>query len=434
MSNIHPENQKLDDKSNPKTMTQQLFHKGMFINRPRSSSFSGSTNQRNTDLVDKTTEESESEEQLFTEVYYGKRQRSSPDALIRNQKQAKLNYWLATPAVPTSNRFKALDDIEQADKSETQAPKPIRPPPLFIDGVKNIQPLMKLLEDVAKEDYEIKVLRGDRVKIQPKSAEAYSTIYKELKAKDTEFYSYQPKQDRSFRVVLKNLHPSTDKEDIKIAIEELHHKVVNVWNIQNSKTKQALSMWNIELEPRENNKDIYNVKYLLHCRISFEAPRPRRVIPQCTNCQDYNHTQKFCNRKPRCVKCAGSHHTSACLRKERSKEVKCILCEGNHPANYKGCTVYKELLKVRYPAPITRVRKNPGHTRKEQEPTNKMSLNRKSYAEATKEATKQPMTQTSETSELKTITETLVNLMNQMLIMTQTLTNLISKMSSHSQH
>jgi hypothetical protein len=373
-------------------------------------------------------------------VHYGKRQRSSPDAAMRNQKQTKLNYWLATPGVTTSNSFKGLDDIEQADKPEIQTPKPPRPPPLFIDGVKNIQPLMKLLEDIAKGEYDIKVLGGDRVKIQSKSAESYSTIHKELKAKDTEFYSYQPKKDRRFRVVLKNLHSSTDKEDIKIAIEELHHKVINVWNIQNSRTKQALSMWNIELESRENNKDIYSVKYLLHCRISFEAPRPKRVIPQCTNCQDLNHTQKYCNRRPRCVKCAGSHHTSACLRKDRSTEVKCVLCEGNHPANYKGCTVYKELLKVRYPPSITKVRKNPGYNRKEKEPTNKSTNNGKSYAQATTGVPEQPMTQTintkdvnQKTNELKTIMETLVALMNQMLIMTQTLTDLISKMPSHSQ-
>lgn len=428
------------DKNDSKTLTQQLFHKGMFMNRPRSSSFSGTTNQDKTtiDLTDETARE-QLVDQQFTEVHYGKRLRSSPDAIMRSQKQTKLNYWLAAPVVPTSNSFTALDGIEQADKPEIQAPKSIRPPPMFIDGVKNIQPLQKLLEDVAKGEYEIKVLRNDRVKIQSKTAESYSTIYKELKAKDTEFFSYQPKQDRSFRVVLKNLHASTEKEEIKIAIEELGHKVLNVWNIQNSKTKQALPMWNIELESRENNKDIYGVKYLLHCRILFEAPRPKRAIPQCTNCQDYNHTQKFCNRKPRCVKCAGSHHTSHCPRKERSNQVKCVLCEGNHPANYKGCTVYKELLKVRYPPPITQHKRR--HTSVEQVPTNKTTNNGKSYASATKELPKQPTTQTAKleddnqkTNELKAITETLVALMNQMLIMTQTLTDLISKMSLHSQH
>lgn len=131
-------------------MTQQLFHKGMFINRPTSSSFSGSTNQGNIEVADKPAEESE--EQFFTEVHYGKRQRSSPEAVMRNQTQTKLNYWIATPAVPTSNSFTGLDELEQAGKPETQTPKPIRPPPLFIDGVKNIQPLLKLLEDLQKEN------------------------------------------------------------------------------------------------------------------------------------------------------------------------------------------------------------------------------------------------------------------------------------------
>lgn len=87
-------------------------------------------------------------------------------------------------------------------------------------------------------------------------------------------------------MILKNLHPFTDKEEIKIAIEELGRKVTNVWNIKNTKTRQALQLLNIELEHRENNNYIYSVKSLLHRRISFEASRPRRVTPQCTNCQD----------------------------------------------------------------------------------------------------------------------------------------------------
>jgi hypothetical protein len=36
-------------------------------------------------------------------------------------------------------------------------------------------------------------------------------------------------------------------------------------------------------------------------------------------------------------------------RKERLSDVQCALCGGNHPANYKGCTVYKDLQKKIYP-------------------------------------------------------------------------------------
>jgi malonyl CoA-acyl carrier protein transacylase len=48
------------------------------------------------------------------------------------------------------------------------------------------------------------------------------------------------------------------------------------------------------------------------------------------------------------VKCAGGHLTNQCHRKERSSDVRCVLCGGNHPANYKGCTVYKDLQKKTY--------------------------------------------------------------------------------------
>ena len=43
------------------------------------------------------------------------------------------------------------------------------------------------------------------------------------------------------------------------------------------------------------------------------------------------------------------HPTIDCTRKEKSKDVKCVLCEGNHPANYKGCTVYKDLQNKTFP-------------------------------------------------------------------------------------
>jgi len=34
---------------------------------------------------------------------------------------------------------------------------------------------------------------------------------------------------------------------------------------------------------------------------------------------------------------------------DKSKDVKCVLCEGNHPSNYKGCMVYKDLQRNFFP-------------------------------------------------------------------------------------
>jgi len=83
--------------------------------------------------------------------------------------------------------------------------------------------------------------------------------------------------------------------------------------------------------------------------VKFEPPNPEREIPQCINCQRYDHIKGFCNRKARYVKCAEDHPTSNCPGKIKSKNVKCLLREDNHPANHKGCMVYKDLQKRHSP-------------------------------------------------------------------------------------
>ncbi|XP_050677224.1 uncharacterized protein LOC126973896 [Leptidea sinapis] len=205
-----------------KPALQQVFHKGLIINKTRSNSFSESANNSHylvkaNPPIDPT--ESTSQEASWTESTNRKRLRNSPDAQTRTLKQTKLNYWLVAP-VTTSNRFDLLDDESQI--TANPAPKPIRPPPIFVDKVSNMQPLSKMLEEVASNDYVIKVLQGERVKIQSKSSDTYCLIYKELKKRNTEFFTYQPKQNRSFRVVLKHMHPSTDTDDLKAALEELN--------------------------------------------------------------------------------------------------------------------------------------------------------------------------------------------------------------------
>ena len=80
-------------------------------------------------------------------------------------------------------------------------------------GVQNIQPLKELLVTIAGDDFELKVLQGNQVKIQPKTSDKYTTIIKALAEKRTEFHTYQPKADRSFRTVLRGFHYSTDTQE-----------------------------------------------------------------------------------------------------------------------------------------------------------------------------------------------------------------------------
>jgi hypothetical protein len=106
---------------------------------------------------------------------------------------------------------------------------------------------------------------------------------KALAEKQTEFHTYKPKEERSYRVVLKNMHYSIAPVDIKTEIEKLGHQVTNIWNITQYRTKLKLSMFYVELKPASNNIDIFLVEYLQQCEIKFEPPKHKREIDQCAN-------------------------------------------------------------------------------------------------------------------------------------------------------
>lgn len=275
----------------------------------------------------------------------------SPEEITPILKQTKINdYWLNKPT-QTNNRFDSLSEENTNDPviqdNETSGPKP---PPIFVSGVEDINPLIEVLNNIAKDNYIIKSLSNDEVKIQPKVSEKYTAIVAALMERKTDFHTYKPKQDRSFRVVLKNLHPSTDVTELSAEIQALGHEVTHIWNIKQNITKKSLPMFYVYLKPKENNKEIYNIRSLMYSSVKFEPPHVKRDIPQCMKCQRYGHTKNFCNKSPRCVKCTGSHLTENCARKERNQEVKCVNCNGDHPANYRGCIVHKQLLQRLYPA------------------------------------------------------------------------------------
>ena len=146
------------------------------------------------------------------------------------------------------------------------------------------------------------------------------------------------------------MHPSVEPEQIIVALQEIGHTATNVWNMKHGLTKTALQLFVVELKQNVNNKEIYGITLLLNSRIAFEPPRPKREIPQCSICQQYGHTKSGCRRKPKCIKCAGDHASAECLRKARTSDVKCALCDGNHPANYKGCIVYQKLKTSTFPS------------------------------------------------------------------------------------
>lgn len=315
--------------------------------------YSQLTNLQQQSITLPTTDSVSSFSQEKTEewktIQHKKRPRNedSPDNRITKQTTLK-DYWLNNPT-STKNRFKPLENLnEDTATLNENNPAESKPPPIFVQKVAYIKPLYDLLNNIAPDNYTLKSLSNNQVKIQVNSPEMYSATIKALTEKQTEFHTYQLKQSRGFRVVIRNIHPSTELEDIKTEIQKLGHVVKNVSNIKQNRTKKCLPLFNIELESKPNNKDIYQITKLLNSIVKVESPNPKRDVLQCQRCQHFGHTRKYCHRNPRCVKCAGNHLSTQCP-KQVKENLKCANCSENHPANFRGCTVYKELQKIKFP-------------------------------------------------------------------------------------
>lgn len=59
-------------------------------------------------------------------------------------------------------------------------------------------------------------------------------------------------------------------------------------------------------------------------------------------------TKNYCTLSPKCVKCRSSHLTAECT-KVPTAAPKCANCSGEHSASWRGCSVYKKILKPSKP-------------------------------------------------------------------------------------
>ena len=94
--------------------------------------------------------------------------------------------------------------------------------------------------------------------LQTFSTNTYRNFIRYLK-ENIYYHTYQLKEERAYRIVIKHLHHSTDIEEIRQELLELEHKARNILNTQHRITKEPLNLFFIDLEPAENNKEVYKI-------------------------------------------------------------------------------------------------------------------------------------------------------------------------------
>jgi hypothetical protein len=82
--------------------------------------------------------------------------------------------------------------------------------------------------------------------------------------------------------------------------------------------KKTLPLFMLTFDCKEN-MTVFGINKIQGATFKIEPLRNPNLIPQCKRCQLHGHTQKYCQRQPRCVKCAGKLLTADCKKKGLSK-------------------------------------------------------------------------------------------------------------------
>jgi hypothetical protein len=79
----------------------------------------------------------------------------------------------------------------------------------------------------------------------------------------------------------------------------------------------------------------------LRLRLKLVTTNAPKWLLQCKSCHRLGHTQRNCGCALRCVACGYEHPSGKGVTPKQ--QLKCCSCEGNHTANYRGCSKWKEV-------------------------------------------------------------------------------------------
>jgi hypothetical protein len=261
---------------------------------------------------------------------------------VENSKKKRKLEETKTPKQTIQNASQA-----RTASTHTQPKQTHKPPPIMITGVISHEEMTSFMNHaIGEENYQTKLLNNGVNKINVSSEHAYRVLTQTLKDNKILWHTYENKNDRDIRVMIKNLHHSFQPASILRSLSDQGLKALNATPKLKWKTKEPLDMFIVSFQRDTDIRKIYNIQTICRAAVIVEPLRSNKLIPQCKICQSFGHTKNYCNKAPRCVKCAGPHLTIECT-KPNSAQPKCCHCGKSHPANYRGCEVIKELQKLR---------------------------------------------------------------------------------------
>ncbi|KAG8236363.1 hypothetical protein J437_LFUL016583 [Ladona fulva] len=264
-----------------------------------------------------------------------------------------------TTPLETRNSFVLLDPASlkrpiTTNNVEVEVAKPIRVPPIYVENINDWSIFFNKLCSVCTMR-PIAQMSGKRILINCCSVKDF-LLAKEILVKDNiHFYTYRLASEKKQNFIIRDLPINMPVEDIKEALEEegiTVNRVVQLKTTRPLKTAldngiksvplRPLPLFPVELDDASAIEKFLMIRFICGLTVRIEKFKPPKGTPQCHRCQQFGHVYKACHMPVRCVKCGLGHLSSECP-KPKNEPALCANCNGNHPASYRGCSVYKKL-------------------------------------------------------------------------------------------
>jgi len=171
------------------------------------------------------------------------------------------------------NRFSPLaqsnDDVHMETDTSTniaQTKLPLSPPIFIKTEIMQFNLFCKSIKQLTQPDGFLCKSSVNGLKLNTYTTDSYHKTEKFLKEKKVNFHTYQLKDKKSYRVVIRHLH-FTPVDTIKDELNSKGFSVRNIINALHYQTKNPLPLFFVDLEPSPSNKDIFAIDTLYYTKM-----------------------------------------------------------------------------------------------------------------------------------------------------------------------
>jgi len=146
-----------------------------------------------------------------------------------NAKKRKMD----TPPTPSTQPIQE----QQLQQPSSETTNPIKPPPIIIYQVRDYDTIFNYLNTKLVHNYKITLQNNGDLKLNVDTADHYRTASKMLTEAQFRWFTYENKQTRPIRVVVKKLHSTCSPEQIVQELRQKGYHILEAVNILKWKTK-----------------------------------------------------------------------------------------------------------------------------------------------------------------------------------------------------